>query len=101
MIKTFVRHTILEFCIEILFNQVMHNFPMDLDPTKLFIGEYINVKVIVDNEEILLSGCRVEHVRDNYAMLRYDGSDRPLYLITNGTDLLEIKGNHELSEDFS
>ncbi len=100
MIKTFVRHTILEFCIEILFNQVNKNFPSDLDPAKLFIGEYINVKVKVDDADYLLERCRVEHVRENYAILKYESSDRTLFLITNGTDLLDIKGKDEIVDEY-
>lgn len=100
MIKIFFQYIILNLCIGVLFQQLKHNFPTHFTGCKMFMGEFINVKVNIDGEEYVLENCEVEHIKDKYAILKYNTTEKTLYLLTNGTDLVDVKGKDEIMDGY-
>lgn len=101
MIKTLLRHTILDTCINILFDELKKNFPPKIDTTKLFVGEYINVRILVGETSHVLHGCRVDSHDDDFTFLKYDGFESPIILVTKDGALVDIKGSYDtITEHF-
>lgn len=99
MIKTLLRYTIIDFCIRIIFDRIKNNFPHKIDTSKLFIGEYINVRILVGTDNYVLHGCKVDSQEDEFTYLTYDGFESPIVLVTKNGDLVDIKGNYDTITD--
>lgn len=93
MIKTLLRHIILNTCISIIFDGISNNFPQSLDTSKLSIGEFVNVRIVVGASNYILPGCKVERYDKEYTYLRYDGFEYPIILVTKDGDLINIQGS--------
>jgi hypothetical protein len=101
MIKILLRHTIIDTCISILFDELKKNFPSKMDSSKLFVGEYINVRILVSDSHYVLRGCRVDSQDGAFTYLKYDGFDSPIVLVTKDGDLVDIKGSYDtITEHF-
>jgi hypothetical protein len=99
MIKTFLRHLIIDTCISIAFNEMKKNFPPLLDTSKLLIGEFINVRLLIGETNYILSGCQVYRHEGEYTYLKYNGLESPILLVTQNGNLVDVQGRSDLIID--
>jgi hypothetical protein len=100
MIKLLLKYLIFESCLNKFFDTLLTNFPnLTFDVSELKEGNFINVSIIINGNNIKLTGCKVISVENGIAELEYTGFNSPITLIAENGHLIDVRGDYRTFAD--
>lgn len=97
MIKVLLKHNLLEYCIDYVFDQICTNFMLlKFDAIMHSVGDHLRISVTGFNRLIVLQHCKIEKKEDDTVFITCTDFSDPLTLIIRDGSLIDIKGPYDV-----
>lgn len=97
MIKVLLNHSILEYCINYIFDQLISNFVViNFNAVLHHVGDYLRISVTGFDRLIVLNHCKIESKDDDTVYITCTDFSEPLTLIIRNGVLADIKGSYDV-----